>query len=77
MEGGQELWALVDSRLQRWDVKLEGWEEIVLEKELISLVRRAMRDTFRHGIERDDAKLDLELVDLATEGYPNLIKPTS
>ncbi|KAJ7582654.1 hypothetical protein C8J56DRAFT_955381 [Mycena floridula] len=64
--GGRELWALVDSRLQKWDMKPEGWEELVMDEDIIEIVRSALRDSVA-GIERDNSKLDLELVDLATE----------
>ncbi|KAF9265417.1 methyltransferase type 11 [Marasmius fiardii PR-910] len=73
VEGGREIWALVDSRVQKWDMKLEGWEEVVFDEDIAEAVRSAVRRTFGDSVEEDDAKLDLELVDLAVDGANKLV----
>ena len=63
---GKEVWALVDTRVQKWNMSTEGWEEILMDVEIAELVRNALRETFE-GISADDSELDLELVDIAVE----------
>jgi nuclear pore complex protein Nup133 len=65
--GGREVWALVDTRIQRWDMKSEGWEQLLLDEEVASIVRTAVREAFGQGVEQDNARMDLELVDLAID----------
>lgn len=64
--GGKEIWALVDTRVQKWEMSVEGWEEVVIDAEVAGLLRRGMRDVFE-GLPVDDSELDLELVDIAVE----------
>lgn len=64
--GGKEVWALIDTRVQKWSMSVEGWEEVVLDVEVAGLLRRGVRDVFE-GVPRDDSELDLELVDIAVE----------
>lgn len=64
LSGGHAVWALVDSRLQKWDMKLDGWEDLLFDEDVITLLRSALRARLS-GIEQDNSKLDLELVDLA------------
>ncbi|KAJ7109426.1 hypothetical protein C8R44DRAFT_634983 [Mycena epipterygia] len=71
--GGRELWALVDTRVQRWEMKSEGWEEPLLDEEIAGVARSALRTAFGDNVERDNAKLDLELVDIAVDGDGTLI----
>ncbi|KAJ7285784.1 hypothetical protein C8J57DRAFT_1431461 [Mycena rebaudengoi] len=66
--GGRELWALVDTRVQKWEMKSEGWEEPLLDEEIAGVARTALRDAFGATVEPDNAKLDLELVDIAIDG---------
>lgn len=69
IEGNREVWVLINSRVQRWEMKLEGWEEALQDEDIADVVRTAIRSTFGDTVEEDDAKLDLELVDLAVDGY--------
>lgn len=46
-------------------MRLDGWEELVLDEDIIGSVRSAVRASLGAGAEQDNAKLDLELVDLA------------
>ncbi|KAJ7452358.1 hypothetical protein B0H11DRAFT_1742097 [Mycena galericulata] len=71
--GGRELWALVDTRVQRWEMKSEGWEEPLLDEEIAGVARSALRTAFGDSVEQDNAKLDLELVDLAIDGDGKLV----
>lgn len=64
--GGKEVWALVDTRIQKWNMSAEGWEEVVLDVEVGGLLRASVRDVFE-GAPLDDSEMDLELVDIATE----------
>ncbi|KAF7967089.1 hypothetical protein HWV62_35891 [Athelia sp. TMB] len=69
---GKEVWALVDTRVQKWNMSTEGWEEILMDVEIAELVRNALRETFE-GISADDSELDLELVDIAVESSGNMV----
>ncbi|KAJ6547586.1 hypothetical protein B0H19DRAFT_1266498 [Mycena capillaripes] len=71
--GGRELWALVDTRVQRWEMKTEGWEEPLLDQEIAGVARSALREAFGESVEQDNAKLDLELVDIAVDGEGKLV----
>ena len=68
--GEREVWALVNTRIQKWKMSVEGWEEVVLDEEVAGLLRGSIRDNF-DSAPMDDSELDLELVDLAvdTEKY--------
>lgn len=67
--GGREVWALINTRVQKWDMKSEGWENILLDEELVGLLRAAVREEFGEKVEQDNARLDLELVDLAIDRF--------
>ncbi|KAF8892544.1 Non-repetitive/WGA-negative nucleoporin C-terminal-domain-containing protein [Infundibulicybe gibba] len=71
--GGRDIWALVDTRVQRWDMKSEGWEELLIDSEITNNLRIAVRETFGEGVEKDNARLDLELVDLAIDSDGGLV----
>ncbi|KAL0570251.1 hypothetical protein V5O48_011713 [Marasmius crinis-equi] len=73
VDGGREIWALVEARVQKWDMKLEGWEEILFDEDIADIVRSAVRNTFKESVEHDDARMDLELVDLAVDGANKLV----
>ena len=60
---GKEIWALVDTRLQKWNMSVEGWEEISLDDELLDTIRGTIRDAFP-STPSDNGILDLELLDL-------------
>ncbi|KAJ7046830.1 hypothetical protein C8F04DRAFT_1227029 [Mycena alexandri] len=71
--GGRELWALVDTRVQRWEMKSEGWEEPLLDEEIAEVARSALRSAFGDTVEQDNSQLDLELVDIAIDGAGKLV----
>ncbi|KAF9075250.1 hypothetical protein BDP27DRAFT_40146 [Rhodocollybia butyracea] len=73
IDGGAEIWALINSRIQRWEMKLEGWEEALQDEDVAEMIRIAIRRTFGSAVEKDDAKMDLELVDLAVDSSNKLV----
>lgn len=50
-------------------MRSEGWEEILSDEEVASLLRSAVRGAFGTSVEQDDARMDLELLDLAIDRY--------
>jgi nuclear pore complex protein Nup133 len=68
LTGGREVWALVDTRVQRWDMKTEGWEDLLLDEDLSVIIGSAIRESFGTSVHEDDKQVDLELVDLAVDG---------
>jgi nuclear pore complex protein Nup133 len=67
LAGSKEVWALVDTRVQKWTMSVEGWEDVVLDVELAGLLRMSVREAFDTA-PVEDTELDLELVDIAVEG---------
>ena len=65
---GRVVWAMVDTRLQQWNMSVEGWEELLLEEEIGEQARNAIRDQFPSA-PKEDFELDLELLDLKVQGY--------
>ncbi|KAF5381087.1 hypothetical protein D9615_003993 [Tricholomella constricta] len=65
--GGKEVWALVDTRLQRWSMSPEGWEELLLEGDVSAILSSAIRKTFGARVDDDDKQVDLELLDVAVD----------
>jgi nuclear pore complex protein Nup133 len=63
---GQDVWALVETRVQRWNMSVEGWEEPTLDEELGSIIRPVIH-TALPSAPSDDSALDLELLDFAFE----------
>jgi nuclear pore complex protein Nup133 len=64
---GTDVWALVDTRIQKWNMSREGWEELVLDEEAVDAIRGKLRSVLGRNVPSDDAKLDLELVDLRVD----------
>jgi nuclear pore complex protein Nup133 len=67
---GTEIWALVESRVQKWNVTAEGWEEFVLQEDIVAILRPTIQNTLRAPSDY----LDLELLDLAVDrsAFPHL-----
>jgi hypothetical protein len=63
---GNDVWALVDSRLQKWHMAPEGWEEMILDEDMAETIRSATRKEFK-GVPVDDSAMDLELLDMASQ----------
>lgn len=60
------LWIISDTRLQKWSMSVEGWEQLRFEQEVAEQVQDAIRKAFPSA-PSDDADLDLELLDLKIE----------
>jgi nuclear pore complex protein Nup133 len=61
---GRDAWALLERRLQRWWVHAEGWEELRMNEDVEERITERLREAFP-GAPKDDAALDLELLDVA------------
>ncbi|KAG7451103.1 uncharacterized protein BT62DRAFT_882814 [Guyanagaster necrorhizus] len=70
---GGEVWALIDTRIQLWELKAEGWEDIVRDDEVSEIIRAALRDAFGSSVAQDDANMDLELLDIAIDRQGRLV----
>ncbi|KAJ7219294.1 hypothetical protein GGX14DRAFT_591296, partial [Mycena pura] len=71
--GGREVWALIDTRVQRWEMKTEGWEEPLLDEDIAGIARSALRMAIGATVEADNAKLDLEFVDITIDSEGKLV----
>ena len=65
---GTDVWALIETRVQKWNMSVEGWEKIVLDHDLGGLIRPAIRMEFPSA-PVEDGPLDLELLDFAFERH--------
>lgn len=66
--GEREVWVLVSERIQKWELKPEGWEELLLDRSVVGLLKEAVKDEL--GIREDnDQSMDFELIDIGFEGY--------
>jgi hypothetical protein len=60
---GTDIWALIDSRVQKWNVAAESFEELTLQEDIGVVLRHAIQET----LHAPSAYLDLELLDLAVD----------
>jgi nuclear pore complex protein Nup133 len=58
--GDQDVWVLANEHIQHWNMKVEGWEELVVDCNLIALLSDEISKTFK----LIDCR-DLELSDLS------------
>ena len=63
---GTDVWALIDSRIQQWNMSSEGWEEITFEEDLIGIIRPALQESISPA-STPNAYIDIELLDLVVE----------
>ncbi|KAF9454530.1 hypothetical protein P691DRAFT_655678 [Macrolepiota fuliginosa MF-IS2] len=70
--GEREVWALVSERIQKWELKPEGWEELLLDKNVVELLRSAVKDEFGIKEERDHS-MDFEMIDIGFESEDKLV----
>ena len=56
---GKDVWVLIDARIQRWTMSVEGWEELTLDEDISLYIGPEVRAWTRTA-----ADLDLELLDL-------------
>ncbi|EJF65900.1 hypothetical protein DICSQDRAFT_49916 [Dichomitus squalens LYAD-421 SS1] len=69
---GRVLWTLVDTRLQQWNMSIEGWEELLMEEDVGDQTREAIRKQFPYA-PPEDIDLDLELLDLKMQGTNDMV----
>ncbi|KAI0331109.1 hypothetical protein GY45DRAFT_1322812 [Cubamyces sp. BRFM 1775] len=69
---GRNVWALVDLRIQQWDMSIEGWEKLLMEEDIGDQTRAAVREHFPNAPE-SDVELDLELLDLKLQGSDDMV----
>jgi len=68
--GDRDVWALANGRVQQWNMRFEGWEELVLDHDLIELLSGEVEKKFDVG--NRDPSQDLELSDLAVFNDGNI-----
>ncbi len=61
--GDRQIWALANGRVQLWNMKFEGWEDLILEHDLVEILSEEVAKKFDVGDR--DPRQDLELSDLA------------
>ncbi|KAH9946079.1 uncharacterized protein BXZ73DRAFT_86275 [Epithele typhae] len=69
---GRIVWALVDTRLQQWNMSVEGWDELLAEEDISEQLRVAVWEHFQTA-PKDEVELDLELLDLKLQGSHDMI----
>ncbi|CCM02415.1 uncharacterized protein FIBRA_04513 [Fibroporia radiculosa] len=69
---GRALWAIINRRIQKWNLSFEGWQELVVDTDIMDDTRQAIRNAFASA-SPDDIELDLEFVDLKVEGDGKLV----
>ncbi|KAF8964670.1 hypothetical protein BDZ97DRAFT_1660027 [Flammula alnicola] len=62
--GDRDVWALANGRIQQWSMKSEGWEELILDYDLTSLLSEKVVEKLTTQ-SPDISGEDLELSDLA------------
>lgn len=68
----REAWALLETRIQRWRIVDEGWEDLLFDEDVLNLCRAGVREAFPYA-PLDDAGLGIELLDLAIVKCAELI----
>jgi len=71
---GREIWVAVDTRVQLWSLKFEGYEELISEEDLGESIREVIRSfipaTSRRG---SGVELDVELLDVVVENSSKVV----
>ena len=71
---GREILVAVDTRVQIWSLRFEGYEELISEEDLGESIREAIRDftptTSRRG---SGVELDVELLDIVLESSSKVV----
>lgn len=65
----RDVWALVDTRLQKWIMATDGWEELKLDVDLLTVVRPALQDSLLGpgSSASGEIFLDVEFLSMAVE----------
>lgn len=66
---GRDVWTLIDFRIQRWNMSTEGWEELILDEDVSTLIAPEVQTKFASSTSQIQADLDLELLDLQVVRY--------
>ena len=69
---GRDVWTIIDFRIQRWNMSTEGWEELILDEDISSLIAPQIQTKFAGSTSQIEAELDLELLDLHVIRYCGL-----
>lgn len=70
---GRDIWTLIDSRIQRWNMSVEGaWEELVLDQDVSEIIAPEVRTRFTRLTEQEEEQLDLEFLDLQVVRYVDM-----
>ena len=62
---GRDVWTLIDFRIQRWNMSTEGWEELIVDENVMDLIAPQVQTKFAcftNGLELDLELLDLQVV---------------
>ncbi|KAI0322245.1 Non-repetitive/WGA-negative nucleoporin C-terminal-domain-containing protein [Amylostereum chailletii] len=68
---GRDVWAIVDTRIQKWHMATEGWEDLLQEDELLPVIKPAILGNLGQT-SSTDAYLDIELLDMVVESTGRL-----
>ncbi|KAG6907355.1 hypothetical protein DXG01_009239 [Tephrocybe rancida] len=55
-------------RSDRWSMSPEGWEQLLMEGDVLGILSAAVRKAFGALVDEDDQKVDLEILDAAVDG---------
>ena len=71
---GREIWVAVDTRIQLWSLRFEGYEELISGEDLGQSIREVIQDftpaTSRQG---SGVELDVELLDVVPESSSKIV----
>ena len=71
---GREIWVAVDTRIQLWSLRFEGYEELISEEDLGESIREAIRDFTPASSRRGSGvELDVELLDVVLESSSKIV----
>ena len=65
---GRDVWTLINCRVQRWNTSTEGWEELLVDEDVWSLIGPYVVKKFASSIAGTELDLDLELLDIKLTG---------
>ena len=71
---GREIWVAVDTRIQLWCLRFEGYEELISEEDLGESIREVIQDITPATSRRGSAvELDVELLDIVPESSSRVV----
>ena len=69
----RDVWVLANEHIQHWNMKTEGWEELVADYNLIALLSDEISKTFNLIDCRDLELSDLSMLKSVIAVSPNLV----